>query len=97
MVTKNELDVVFEEKQQHVIVCLCCCCCCCMSRLSVNGFSLARSLPRASVQALTQVDLSETAAPAPVPMGASKFLYRPATKEIRSHVERARLDYEPKV
>ena len=30
-------------------------------------------------------------------MGASKFLYRPATKAIRSHVEQARLDYEPKV
>lgn len=48
-------------------------------------------------QVLTQCDLSETAAPAPVPMGASKFLYRPATKAIRSHVEQARLDYEPKV
>lgn len=46
---------------------------------------------------MTQCDLSETAAPAPVPMGASKFLYRPATKAIRSHVEQARLDYEPKV
>lgn len=30
-------------------------------------------------------------------MGESKFLYRPATKELRSHVEAARLDYEPKV
>lgn len=48
-------------------------------------------------KALTQCDLSETVAPAPVAMGASKFLYRPATKAIRSHVEQARLDYEPKV
>lgn len=30
-------------------------------------------------------------------MGESKFLYRPATKALRSHVEAARLDYEPKV
>ncbi|CBJ31829.1 RecName: Full=Pyrophosphate--fructose 6-phosphate 1-phosphotransferase subunit beta; Short=PFP; AltName: Full=6-phosphofructokinase, pyrophosphate dependent; AltName: Full=Pyrophosphate-dependent 6-ph [Ectocarpus siliculosus] len=48
-------------------------------------------------KALTQCDLSETAAPEPVAMGASKFLFRPATKATRSHVERARLDYEPKV
>ncbi|CAN0207628.1 unnamed protein product, partial [Ectocarpus sp. 12 AP-2014] len=47
--------------------------------------------------ALTQCDLPETAAPEPVAMGASKFLFRPATKATRSHVERARLDYEPKV
>lgn len=57
--------------------------------LHVNGISF--------LQALTQCDLSETAAPAPVAMGASKFLYRPATKAIRSHVEQARLSYEPKV
>lgn len=48
-------------------------------------------------KALTQCDLSETVAPAPVAMGESKFLFRPATKALRSHVERARLDYEPKV
>lgn len=46
---------------------------------------------------LTQCDLSETAAPAPVPMGDSKFLYRPATKAQRSHVEASRLKYMPKV
>ncbi|CAM9510914.1 unnamed protein product, partial [Laminaria digitata] len=48
-------------------------------------------------KALTECDLSETAAPAPVEMGESKFLFRPATKALRSLVERARLDYQPKV
>lgn len=46
---------------------------------------------------MTQCDLPETAAPEPIAMGESKFLYRPATRAIRSHVEQARLDYEPKV
>ncbi|CAM9173104.1 unnamed protein product, partial [Sphacelaria rigidula] len=45
----------------------------------------------------TQCDLPETAAPAPVAMGESKFLYRPATKALRSNVEAARLAYEPQV
>ena len=41
--------------------------------------------------------LSETAVPAPVAMGDSKFLFRPSNRALRSPVERARLEYEPKV
>ncbi|CAM9430307.1 unnamed protein product [Discosporangium mesarthrocarpum] len=63
---------------------------------SVN-LTLMYELLGEKAEILTQVNLSATALPKPVPMGSTGHLSRPAPVALRSDVEKARLTYEPKL